>query len=62
MLLPRGMQSFSHLSAVPVVAGVACLDARDCSGEVNLEKNILSKDPPWELVVLFSFHMAATLI
>jgi hypothetical protein len=40
---------FSQLSTVPVVAVVECLDAvqlrRDCSGEVNLEDNILPENP-----------------
>jgi hypothetical protein len=35
----RGSKNFSQL---PVVAGVACLD---CSGDVNLEKNVLPEDP-----------------
>jgi hypothetical protein len=44
----QGPLGFSHMSAVPVVAGFACRDTvylRDCSGEVNLEKNVLPEDP-----------------
>jgi hypothetical protein len=56
----RGAARFLHLSAMPVVAGVACLDAvqlRRTTVVRRTQRRTSSQRIPWELVVIFSFEV-----